>query len=197
MGSNPRFWIAVGQLFRVYALLYGAFFVLGAVDLIARVAMGRGSTATVLQLAIGGVLGFAVLRLMWQAKPHLVSGSPLARGLAAFLLVLGTVTSFGIALLILGAAYWITRTPVPPGPPVPPYFQPDALIGPSGAMAWDSPERSSIVATLPSGVAVQVRGRFGSFAEVMVASGHSGWVDVRTLAALIPVPQPTTAPTAG
>jgi hypothetical protein len=192
---NLRLWAAIGNIFRVFAvlsLISGVFAVVSVINLYRTRA---GDNLVFISGAFAALI-LVVAFLFWEAKPALVSGSPFwARWVAAIYMVLWLISSLGLALVLVGIAYLLTGDPESTGvrwrrepehPVAPRYrppvnWQPTRRVGPSGTTVYYDPDRTLPVAMLDSNVPVQVTERGEGVAQVVAQTGLIGWVDVRTL----------------
>jgi hypothetical protein len=193
--GNLRLWAAIGNIFRVFALLSLISGVLAVFNVI-NLYRARAGDNLVIFLSILAAVILVIAFLFWEAKPALVSGSPFwARWVAGVYVVLWLISSLGLALVFIGIAYLLTGDPEPgetrwrrePDRPAAPRYkrpsnwQPTRRVGPSGTTVYYDPDRTMPVAMLDSNVPVQVTERGEGVAQVVAQTGLMGWVDVRTL----------------
>jgi len=194
--GNLRLWAAIGNIFRVFAVLTflgGVFAVFGTINLYRARA---GDNVVFLAGAVAALI-LVLAFLQWEAKPALVAGSPFwARWLGGVYTSLWVIGSVGLGLVLIGVAYLLTgepdasalhrsnevERPVAPRYRRPTNWQPTRRVGPSGATVYYDPDRTMPVARLDSDVPVQVTERGEGVAQIVVQTGVMGWVDVRTLA---------------
>jgi hypothetical protein len=188
-------WAAIGNIFRVFAVLSLISGVVAVFNVINMFRARAGDNLVIFSSVLAALILVAAF-LFWETKPALVSGDPFwARWIAVIYTVLWTVSSVGLALVFIGIAYLLTGEPEteshwrrePDRPPPPRYkapvnWQPTRRVGPSGTTVYQDPDRTLPFAILDSDVPVQVTERGEGVAQVVAQTGLMGWVDVRTLA---------------
>ncbi|HEV3483767.1 MAG TPA: hypothetical protein VG106_00055 [Vicinamibacterales bacterium] len=188
---GTRFWAAWGNVLRLTAV--ASFFVGGLVAIRTVDELQRGAPSDRVAIAAAGAALFLALAwLFWAAKPAMVSGRPwFARWLGGGYLVVSVISSTGLVLIFLLIAYVVTRSPEvdegpwsrppPAAPPkLPRDWRPTGRIGLSGATLYSDAARTASIGLLDAGTEVQVLGERDGFGYVVAASGHQGWIDLRT-----------------
>ena len=194
---STRMWAAIGNLFRVFALVSVALAVMGAGRVVDWLRTSPPTNLVAVVAVIGLIdVGFAVL--FWMAKGPMIDGSGVARLLGGVYMLFWVVSTAGFALVLLLITYFLTEDPAPRASifdtrpqhmrkyKTPAGWHQDGKVGPSGAMFYGDEERESALGIFSSGIPLQVGEKRNGLAHVVADTGERGWIDLRTISEMEP-----------